>query len=134
MLQRMVDLWQALSRANPAVPGFQNDLAALATYIGDVNHDLGDHLQAIRDYERAAEIREQLVHENPASHEYQAALVESLNGVGWMLNAGGNSEEAEQYYRRAIALQEPLVGEFGDVPTTRSSWRTATSTFAASCG
>ncbi len=116
VLERMVDLWQTLSRENPAVSGFQNDLAALATYIGDVHHDLGDHLQAIRDYERAAEIREQLVRENPASHEYQAALVESLNGVGWMLDASGKLQEAEQYYRRAIARQEPLVGEFGDVP------------------
>ena len=119
VLERMADLWQTLSRANPAFPGFQNDLAALASYIGDLHHDLGDHLQAIRDYERAAEIREQLVRENPASHEYQAALAESLNGVGWMLYAGGKSQEAERYYRRAIALQESLVAEFRDVPNYR---------------
>jgi serine/threonine protein kinase/tetratricopeptide (TPR) repeat protein len=118
-LKKGAETWDKLARTHPTVPGFQNDLAAFSTYIGDFSWGFGRQAEALRAYEKASEIREKLVSTYPHSREYRAALGESRNGLAWMLHHNSRRQEAEKACREAIVLQEQLVAEFPQVPNYR---------------
>jgi len=131
LLRRGIALWEKQMAVHPGVIGYQNDLAAFWTYLGDVAWDRGQKPEALRAYQTAVDIRERLVHEPNSTGEHRAALAESRNGLAWMLQGNRRLREAERLYRAAIELQEKVVREFPDVPHYRLQLASCCHNFSA---
>ena len=114
------ELWEHFARENPAVVGFQSDLAAFYRSIGDLQTFNGTPDDALRSFQKACQLLEQLARENPNEPEYRADLADAVGYLGKCLEATGRHQEAEAARRRSVQLFEKLVAEFPNVPDYRA--------------
>jgi serine/threonine-protein kinase len=123
-LRQASALWEQFARENPDVIGFRADLAAMYLQTSLFLSDLGEMDEAIGLNEKARALWEQLVREYPNTHEYRADLSEGYHFLGVILYYPPRAQarrprEAEQAFRKAVALQEQLVAEFPTSPFFR---------------
>jgi tetratricopeptide (TPR) repeat protein len=118
-LRETLRAWEQLTADFPTVPKYRRGLAANYFYLAKVFEDTArpkEAEQAIRD---ALAIEKQLVADFPTVPSYQGALAGSHNALGDFLRKRGTSsrrKEAEQEYRDALAIRQPLVANFPEVP------------------
>jgi tetratricopeptide (TPR) repeat protein/tRNA A-37 threonylcarbamoyl transferase component Bud32 len=100
---------QQLVDANPAVSGFQKDLATTHNNIGVVYHKTGRLEQAMASYKDALAIREKLVAANPGVSDLQSVLAMSLSNIGVVYKHTGKPKEALQSFHQAVGIFRKLV-------------------------
>jgi tetratricopeptide (TPR) repeat protein len=91
------------------VTNYPNGLAGSHYNIGLLLSETGELNEALAAYQRALEIRERLVRDNPTVTEYQWGLADSHYSIGNLLCKTGEPNEALASYQRALEIQERLV-------------------------
>jgi hypothetical protein len=71
--------------------------------------DVGQGDAARNFYQKALDIREQLVRQEPGRADFLNDLAVSCERMGDMARESGNSEAAQQYFTRALQIREKLV-------------------------
>ena len=123
---------QKLADANPAVIEFQSDLADSHNNIGILLRDTGKPAEAMKAYESALAIRQKLADANPTVTEFQSDLADSHNNIGNLLSDTGKPAEAMKAYESALAIRRSWPTPTPPSPSSRATWRPATTT-SASC-
>jgi tetratricopeptide (TPR) repeat protein len=96
------------ARRRTALAGFR---------VGQLHRTLNEPDKAAVDYGKAIKLQEQLRDQFPGERGYRQDLANSYNWLGELLrDSGGSMKEAEENYRRALALQERLVEEDAQEP------------------
>jgi len=107
--RKALAIQQKLADDNPAVIGFQHDLARSHYNIGLMQSRTGDEAGALRSYGRALTILEKLADAYPAVTEFQNDLARNYYVSGDEKWATGDITSALQSYHRAVAIGEKLV-------------------------
>jgi tetratricopeptide (TPR) repeat protein len=97
---------QKLADANPAVPGFQLDLATSDNYIGRLQAREKRFTDAFAAFDRCLAIRQKLADADPTSTEYTHHLGWGHAFRGWAHVRAGHPALAAADLRRALALWE----------------------------
>jgi hypothetical protein len=86
-----------------------NNLAAACSRTGRLD-------DALRSYEEAITIQQELLRRVPGQRSYQNDLAVSHNNVGLIHRHGGRMADAESAFRKALAIQQPLAeADPGDI-------------------
>jgi tetratricopeptide (TPR) repeat protein/tRNA A-37 threonylcarbamoyl transferase component Bud32 len=102
---------QALARA-PFDVEIQDFMARHLNSLGIVHDDsFHQEREALVYFERAAALRERIVRENPAVHEYRGELALNYRSIGRTQRVLGNKEPAAAALDKALRLLETLVAE-----------------------
>jgi tetratricopeptide (TPR) repeat protein len=113
--EKTCELQQKLVKANPGVPGYQQDLASTHNNLAMLLRDLGKREQALKEYRQARDICSKLVKEHPEVPEYQRVLADTHINLGILLSDLGKPEEALKDYRQARDIQSKLVQAYPEV-------------------
>jgi serine/threonine protein kinase/tetratricopeptide (TPR) repeat protein len=101
---------QAAARA-PYDVRVQDFMAKHLHSLGVVHDNLKEFAPALEFFERAVALREKLVRENPAVHEFRGELAFSYRALGRLRRVRGEREPAARAFDQALALLERLVLE-----------------------
>lgn len=93
--------------------------------LGNLYFELGQHPQALAQYEQAAAVFQQLAHAHPEETSFRAKLGRSQTSRAGMLRKLDRVEEARAAFVEAINLEEPVVASRPDVPDYRSDLATS---------
>jgi tetratricopeptide (TPR) repeat protein len=93
-------IMEKLVRQNPTVTDFRNDLAKCYFDLASV-HKRARHDREQQAYERAKELRLELVRANPDNLVYRFDLGLTLNNLGWCLSIQGHRQEGLALLREA---------------------------------
>jgi tetratricopeptide (TPR) repeat protein len=115
-LEKFTEFWEAFARENPAVTGFQSDLAAVYTYLGALLAAQHRKADALPFFYKARVIGDRLVHENPAVPEYRADLGRTCEQLADVLIDLGRNQEADELVGEALALREQVTTDSPGVP------------------
>jgi tetratricopeptide (TPR) repeat protein len=77
--------------------------------MGDLMGSLGEGEQARQFYQKALEIAERLVRQEPERADYLRDLSVSYNKMGDLMGRLGEDEQARQFYRKDLEIAERLV-------------------------
>jgi tetratricopeptide (TPR) repeat protein len=112
---------QAAAKA-PYDVGVQEFLAKHVFSLGVV-HDVGlkEPAPALQFFERSAALREKLVRENPAVHEFRGELALSYRSIGRLRRIRGEREPAARAFDQALALLERVVADQPASPDFRNT-------------
>ncbi|PPK73931.1 hypothetical protein B0F87_11342 [Methylobacter tundripaludum] len=122
--RKAIDIYKSLVQKNPDNQGYRSDLAACYKYLGTLQLDLGELTAASDSYEKAKELREDLVdlHKgDPNRLEYKSDLAESYNDLGNLNNEVGNIGKAREWHQKAFVNREQLKKNRPDVPEYRAN-------------
>jgi tetratricopeptide (TPR) repeat protein len=100
----------------PAVPEYEQALAASHYNLGKLLGKLEDENASRAAYEAALAIQKKLVEQFPAVPAYQQDLARSHNNLGNLLRDLGDQDAARAAYEAGLAIRKKLVGQFPDVP------------------
>jgi serine/threonine protein kinase/tetratricopeptide (TPR) repeat protein len=109
-------IMERLVKENPTVRVFRSDLAGLHNLTGIMNSSMGKFSDAARDHERAHQSWGQLAQANPDMPDYRSEVVTSLTNLGSNLQRLNQRREAEEAFRKGIAVGEKLARDFPAVP------------------
>jgi tetratricopeptide (TPR) repeat protein len=87
--------------------------------IAEIQHRLGQPVQAEAAFRQAADRLQSLVDELPATPAYRAELAATLHKFGVLLGDTGRYNDEEELHRRALILEEQLVAEHPTEPNYR---------------
>jgi tetratricopeptide (TPR) repeat protein len=79
--------------------------------MGDLQRALGEGEAARQFYEKALELRERLVAQEPGRADYLRDLSVSYERMGDLQSALGEGEAARQFYEKALEIAERLVAQ-----------------------
>jgi len=85
--------------------------------VGQIERRLGEPGKAERAFDQSVAICQRLVNENPAEPAYRRQLAGAINDRAALDWDSRRFDEAEQRWRHAIALLEPLATQFPDIST-----------------
>jgi serine/threonine protein kinase len=91
-----------------ARPDSLDRLASAALDLGRLTDEIGDKQDALRAFEEAGSIYEQLTRENPSSVEFQSDLAECYTRIGVVQFRNGNLEEAQGAFEKSKSIREHL--------------------------
>jgi eukaryotic-like serine/threonine-protein kinase len=92
----------------------QADRASARTHVAQISSVTGSTTEALKQFEQAVTLWDNLVATHPASSVYREALARALNEQGrLMMMLQGRRDEAFHIFRRAQDLIEPLVADSG---------------------
>jgi tetratricopeptide (TPR) repeat protein len=100
----------------PAVPQYQNELAAILKNLGLLWQATGRFQEAETAYREASAIWKPLTADFPTVPAYRQDLAGAVSNLGRLLQANGRSQEAEAAYREASALRHQLAADFPTAP------------------
>jgi eukaryotic-like serine/threonine-protein kinase len=108
VVQRAQEYLDRLAAEPKSDPSLLRELAAAYDRLGGVLGDrrdanLGDSQQSLRNYRRAAELREAVVAARPSDLDYRRELAGSYMALATALQPG------EEFLRKALAILEPLA-------------------------
>jgi len=107
--RRAQGILEKLTRDNPAVSKYQEELVGIYNYLSKV-YDLTERATEAEDARRrAVTICEVLVRDNPAVVGFQESLATSLDKLGSYYAAAKQYAKAEEVHRRALAVWEQLA-------------------------
>jgi serine/threonine-protein kinase len=106
---RSLGLFQALVKAQPDLPAFQQDLATTHNNLALLLSAQGKSVEALKHYQQARDLFQQLVKAHPEVAQYQQEVASTHHNLGILLLAQGKSEEALKHYQQARDLQQHLV-------------------------
>jgi tetratricopeptide (TPR) repeat protein len=107
--QMALAIQQKLSDANPAVTGFQYDMALSHNNIGTVLVRTGKPEEALSAWHKALAINQKLADANPTLAEFQSALAGTHNNIDELLSQTGRSAEVLQAHQKALAIRQKLA-------------------------
>jgi serine/threonine protein kinase/tetratricopeptide (TPR) repeat protein len=110
-LQKALDYYLRFAGDRNKDPKVRSKTANAYHRVGAIQGKLGRHSEAEAAYRRAMAIIEQLVAEEPLSHDYRRDLARIQANLGELLRHMGLTAEGEQLLRSAIASWGKLVGE-----------------------
>jgi tetratricopeptide (TPR) repeat protein/serine/threonine protein kinase len=123
VLRRGLQVLVTLAADYPDVPGYRADLGrAYGDLAGFLREKVGKPGEAEKLYIVAREILEQLAAESPADGDIRYVLSWCHRGLALMLRDSNRFQEAEVTFRKALAVQEPLVLDFPAVPAYRAEF------------
>ncbi len=97
--------------AGHRLPEYRRELARCHNLLNALFQERKRPQEAAQACQKALVVLEELVAEYPKQPIYRKALAVSCNNLGNSLKDTGSLPEAEQYYRKALALQEELWKE-----------------------
>jgi len=110
--QKALDVWDQLARENP-MGWYLASTARVRFVIGEAQSELGQPVQALRSYQKAAEIQERLVGQPEMRHAMVhlggADIATTSVRIAELLSQAGRKNEASQSFEKALALYEKLV-------------------------
>jgi tetratricopeptide (TPR) repeat protein len=105
VLQQAANIWDGLAKRYPTATGFRSDLSKFYSIQGTLRSQMGDQEAALLLKRRAAEIRTQIVTENPGVYEHVAELANVYHALALSVEAT-DVNEAEAFHRKTIELQK----------------------------
>jgi serine/threonine protein kinase/tetratricopeptide (TPR) repeat protein len=115
-----LDLLAPLLADQPPTTRVLDAQARASTNLGLCHWHLRQFPEAVRHLEEAARVKRQLVTTLSQDPEQKFNLANIYNSLGLALSDAGKPREAEERFRDAIALQEPLAEVFSAVPAYHS--------------
>jgi tetratricopeptide (TPR) repeat protein len=109
--QELRDLAAALDAESPT-EAVRTQLAWGHHGIGLVLHDTGKPDAALKEYQKAVDIRQKLVEANPAVTGFQSELALSHYNVAHVLLETGKPAEALKEYQKAVDIQQRLADAY----------------------
>jgi serine/threonine protein kinase len=122
-LEEGQEIWEELVRADPAAPGYRNDLAAITNVLAASYLHAGRPEDALRCLRQSQDLWGRLVQESPAAPHYRAAYAMCLMDLSWFLTTLGQPDLSDGPQRAAVEAAEKLLADFPGVP----AWREFTS-------
>lgn len=107
--ERSRALLAKLMEEHPRLPTFRRDLANALNEWAVYQASEKKFVPAAAVWKQAREIQEALVKEFPAEPAHRQELARTLGNLGVLAAAAKNMEEAEKWYRQAIATLEPTT-------------------------
>jgi serine/threonine protein kinase len=126
--RKVLEIRKKLVADFPAVPEYRLALAGSHNSLGALLQELGKRPEAQEQHRQAVAIQEKLTSDFPAVPFYRKELGGSYNNLGYLLaNLGTRSEaaQAEEHYRKALAIWAKLVADFPTVPEYRNDLGTS---------
>src|SRR5262245_55559164 len=117
LLEDALKFYQGFLQKHSADPAIRFEAAEAYRRMGRIHSQLGQQLQAEKNFGEALALLEKLVAEFPARPEYRHTLALTNDNLDATLLHLGREAEAVKSYQRAIDLMQKLVVE---VPT--QSW------------
>jgi tetratricopeptide (TPR) repeat protein len=77
--------------------------------MGDLMRSLGSGDEARQFFQKALDIREQLVRQEPGRADYLRDLSVSFERMGDLMSSLGSGDEARQFFHKALDIREQLV-------------------------
>ncbi len=112
LMEQSIAIQERLVRQYPARPEYRSDLARSFNNLGIMHRSNSQRTLGALDWTRALALREQIVREQPDSFLARRDLAQSLQNLGnWYREKGGQDEQVEELYRRALAIQNSLALE-----------------------
>ncbi|MBW3599953.1 MAG: protein kinase [Planctomycetes bacterium] len=110
LLEKALAFYEDLASIKPTDPGLRQELALAHHRIGRINAQLGRNEQAREAYRLAVDSLETLAKEHPDEPAHRHHLGISHNFLAELIpTTGGDAQEAEEHYRRSLALHQELV-------------------------
>lgn len=106
------DLRKKLADAFPAVPEYQEDLAATHNNLGTLLDQLGKRDEARKEYMIALALQKKLADAFPAVPLFQERLAGTHNNLGIMLGERGMGDDARKEHEMARDLKKKLADAF----------------------
>jgi tetratricopeptide (TPR) repeat protein/tRNA A-37 threonylcarbamoyl transferase component Bud32 len=107
--QRALAIQEKLSDANPAIAGFQSDMALSLNNIGTVLVRTGKPEEALASWRKALAINQKLADARPKNAEFQSALAGTHNNIYELLSQTGKASEALRAARNALEVRQKLA-------------------------
>ncbi len=117
--QELRDLAASLE-AESQTDAVRTQLAAGHHGIGYVLREAGKLDEALREYQKARDLRQKLAEANPAGTAFQRDLAVSQNNIGLVLSRTGKREEALKELQKARAIWQQLAYDSPGVTEFRS--------------
>jgi serine/threonine protein kinase len=114
-LARFRQIWEELSAQNPAVPGFQSDLATLDDRLGQLLANADRLDEAVACSLQAVALWKGLVKAYPHEPEYQSALGQEYSEMAMQVGRGGKPGNQTELNDKALAVRETLVASYPNV-------------------
>jgi serine/threonine protein kinase len=119
ILQRAQEYLDSLAAESTSDPSLLRELAAAYTRLGSVlgnplDANLGNSEQALRNYRRAAELREAVSVASPSDPDSRRELAESYMAVGLALVEMGESNRSQEWVSKALFILKPLAASNPD--------------------
>jgi eukaryotic-like serine/threonine-protein kinase len=114
IVQRAQEYLDSLAAESTSDVSLLRELAAAYTRLGSVlgnsnDANLGNSDQALRDYRRAAELREAVSVASPSDPDSRRELAESYMGVGFALGQMGERNGSQEWVSKALSILKPLA-------------------------
>jgi hypothetical protein len=110
-----LEIARYLYRRNPAVVGYQESVAILASNLAAGHDNLG-YEGTLLLHEEAVEMARRLAINDPESRNFRFRLAGALNNMAIRQADSGEIRAARQSYQEAITTIESLIGQSGDQP------------------
>ncbi len=111
LLKEAVQYYQKFLTQRGADPAFRDELALAHFRVGRINELIATSDEALQAYERARELQEQLVAEQPGNRDRLAALGDTLNRIGRVRHGRQDFDGASSAYHKALALRQQLAAD-----------------------
>ena len=109
-LEKARRFYEEFARERSSDPDVRRGVGLAQRRVGDIQSKLGRHVEAVEAYRSAISMQQSLVDSAPSNLDYRAELAESHTNLGFQLVTLSRPDDAEAAYRRAIEIQEKLVG------------------------
>ncbi|HEV3120879.1 MAG TPA: serine/threonine-protein kinase [Isosphaeraceae bacterium] len=109
-----------LGKPYNTIPVIQGDLAVDFYNIGYIQASTNRPAEAMASYQRAREILEKLIADDPDNFPVQSRLAQTYQIIGFEMKVAGRDAEAIQIKQKARELVEKLVAGNPGVPSLRS--------------
>jgi eukaryotic-like serine/threonine-protein kinase len=107
--KRAAALREKTVRENPSVHDFRGHLSSIYRQIGRLQRMLGARELAAEAFDKAFQLLETLVAEQPTNSEYWRTLALTCTSLAHLLRESGEASEATRYYRQAVEVEEKLA-------------------------
>jgi serine/threonine protein kinase len=116
-LLKALELWTALAQENPAVEGFQSDLASLHWLLGKLEGGVAyphqtQYSQALEHFQQAAAILHSLCGAHPENSNYLLFAVAVQGDLSWHLQQAGDQASAQIALAGGKELEDALLERF----------------------
>jgi eukaryotic-like serine/threonine-protein kinase len=111
-MKQAIAIQERLVHQYPDRREFRSDLARSLNNLGIMHRSNSQRGLGAEDWKRALALREQLVRDAPKDFLSRRDLAQSLHNLGnWYREDRGHDRQAEEAYRRALAIQNDLTRE-----------------------